>query len=91
MYTSEITLILFHSLSNHLNIGVQIVRILSCWVVGFLIHTQSSWERYLDSMKINSYYLYDLCTYESSLQKNDIPYFHHISINKFLALLQGIR
>ena len=29
MYTSEITLVLFYSFSNHINIGVQIVRILS--------------------------------------------------------------
>ena len=29
MYTSEMTLVLFYSFSNHLNIGVQIVRILS--------------------------------------------------------------
>ena len=29
MYTSEITLVLFFSVSIHLNIGVQIVRILS--------------------------------------------------------------
>ena len=31
MYTSEITLVLFYSFSNHLNIGVQIVRIMSSW------------------------------------------------------------
>ena len=31
MYTSEITLVLFHSFSNHLNIRVQIVMILSSW------------------------------------------------------------
>ena len=29
MYTSEMTLVLYYSFSNHLNIGVQIVRILS--------------------------------------------------------------
>ena len=31
MYTSEIISLLFNSLSTHLNIGVQIVRILSSW------------------------------------------------------------
>ena len=31
MYTSEITLVLFYSFSNHLNIEVQIVRVLSSW------------------------------------------------------------
>ena len=31
MYTSEITLVLFYLFFNHLNIGVQIVRILSSW------------------------------------------------------------
>ena len=31
MYTSEITLVVFYSFSNHLNIRVQIVRILSSW------------------------------------------------------------
>ena len=41
MYTSEITLVLFYSFSNHLNIGVQIVRILS---------SQGSW--FYDSSSI---------------------------------------
>ena len=40
MYTSEITLVLFYSFSNHLNIGVQIVRILSSW--GSWIYDSSS-------------------------------------------------
>ena len=40
MYTSEITLVLFYSFSNHLNIGVQIVRILSSW--GSLFYDSSS-------------------------------------------------
>ena len=31
MYTNKITLVLFYSFSKHLNIGVQIVRILSSW------------------------------------------------------------
>ena len=40
MYTSEMTLVLFYSFSNHFNIGVQIVRILSNW--GSLFYDSSS-------------------------------------------------
>ena len=31
MYTNKITLVFLYSFSNHLNIGVQIVRIFSSW------------------------------------------------------------
>ena len=63
MYTSEITLVLFYSFSNHLNIGVQIVRIFSCWDSWFrdslsiLVGTISGLNK-----KIHFYYLYDMCT-----------------------------
>ena len=36
MYTSKFTLVLFHSFSNHFNIGVQIVRILGSWGSSFI-------------------------------------------------------
>ena len=75
MHTSEITLVLFYLFSNHLNNGLQIVRILSSWGSWFcdslsiLVGTISGLNK-----KINFYYLYDRCTYNDLDQSKFLIY-----------------